>query len=345
MRDRRFLPFLSPLLPVACLFGLALGVPGQSVTEAMVDIGGPGALGSEGGDPPTLSGGSVATGTISYRYDSSTGLLDVTVANTSPQILGEVNPLITRIYFNLPYLAVTGATLRGQSTAFSSEGIPLRAKVDVDSLHKPNPVRAPGFGRLNVELYSGMGIKGGIANPAATSWPVPTSKLNMGPVTFSFQLTGPHLDRLTATTFATTPSVPPSRVARAVFHFQGGGTCGNDSAAIGTSGDCVPGLWYVGEPCLGETITFLRASAPGCHGCLLFSMDPTPTVISGIPVPISPPYIVIAPAVAASSIDPLSLLIPERPELVGLTGYFVFAVLDPVLGPLTSEVVAVTVCE
>ena len=113
-------PFASGALLFATLFATPTGSP--SVTTATVDIGGPGALGSEGGDPPVLSNGVIATGTVTYVYDSRKGLLEVTIDNTTPQLSGETNPVITEVYFNLPALAVTKAKLIDQAPPGGSGG-------------------------------------------------------------------------------------------------------------------------------------------------------------------------------------------------------------------------------
>lgn len=330
---------------ILCATVLAVSVPAQ-ITMATVDVGGPGTQGSEGGDPPLLSDGVVATGQIKYTYDSSTGILDVEVSNTTPQDPGVNNPLITQVYFNLPYLAVTGATLLGQTVAGGGSGIPMSFEVDGDTMVNPNPITAPGFGNLSVLMTTGGGPVGGIANPDANQWTKDVFELNVGPVTFSFQLAGPNLATITAETIASTPSTPPppSRVGTAVFHFQSSGP-ENGSAAIGTKAGCVPGLWYAGEPCIGQTITVVEGAAPGCHGCIVLSFDNTPTVISGIPVPLSPPYF-IAGGTVPSSIQSFELQIPNNPSLVGKTLYMVWLTVDPLpfLEINFSEVVSLTIC-
>lgn len=331
--------FFSAVLYAAVLVA---SIPAQ-VTKATVDIGGPGTQGSEGGDPPVLTDGVVASGQIEYCYDSSTGTLDVTVSNTTPQDPGVNNPVITEVYFNLPYLAVTGATYLGQT---GGSGILFVAVIDGDTFAMPNPNIAPGFGSFSVKMNLLMGAVGGITNPAADTWLLDPSDLNTGPVTFSFQLSGPNLDTITADTIASVPSVPPppGNTATAVFKFQSSGDSGDPgSAAIGTSDGCVPGLWYAGEPCIGQTINVLASGTPGCHGCLVLSFDNTPTVISGINVPLSPPYF-IAGGTILSSIQDIELMIPNNPTLVDKTVYMVWVTIDPPLDINFSEVVSLTIC-
>ena len=132
-------------------------------------------------------------------------------------------------------------------------------------------------------------------------------------------------------------------VAIAAFKFQASSDQ-DGSAALGTDAGCVAGLWYAGEPCIGQTITILQSAAPGCHGCIVLSFDNTPTDIGGIPVPLSPPYF-IAGGVQTSSIQDIDLMIPNNPGLVGQTVYMVYATFDPIFGISFSEVVPLLICQ
>src|SRR5262245_59237058 len=79
-------------------------------------VGGGGALGCQGPeDPPTLSGGVLASAQLDLTYDQTTRELTLVVTNQSTVVAGEPNPVVTDISFNTPAGTVTGATLLSQS--------------------------------------------------------------------------------------------------------------------------------------------------------------------------------------------------------------------------------------
>src|SRR5690606_21802179 len=69
------------------------------------------------GSFPALTGGVRARADLRLAYDSGTGILRLTVANVSPVVPGEANPLLVDLWLNLPDRAVTGARLLSQITA------------------------------------------------------------------------------------------------------------------------------------------------------------------------------------------------------------------------------------
>ncbi|MBK8095764.1 MAG: hypothetical protein IPK26_01570 [Planctomycetes bacterium] len=314
--------------------------------QTQVTIGGPGTKGLQGAsDPPTLSDGSNATATLTYRYAPATGRLEVDVANTTPQVVGETNPVITQVYFNVPQGAVTGIGFVAQSTTGSVQP-EFTAAIDADYLNSPNGNHVGGFGLFHVALTTNN--RRGIANPAATNWGVPTANLVMGTATFAFDVTGPGAAQLTDADFAAAPSwIPPgSTVVTAACKFQAGGT--NDgSGFIGTRKGCVPGLWLDGAPCIGNTVHLVAANEPGCHNCLTASLDPTPFPLPplGITLPASPPYVVIHSQDAASPLTFVPLFIPNIPGLVGQPVVILNLSFGPGTSPFAiSDTLAFTIC-
>src|SRR5262245_25889009 len=164
-----------------CLVGRA------QVTTATVNLGGPGANGSEGGNPPTLSDHStIGTGVMTFTYDSSIARLQVQVENTTPDVPGDLNPVMSSVFFNVPHGAITGMTLVSQ-TGGSNGATPAFSFVfDADVANAPNPNTADGLGAYTCGLYepSGGGVEG-IANPAASAWVRPLSELYESPVVFT----------------------------------------------------------------------------------------------------------------------------------------------------------------
>ncbi|HYC76998.1 MAG TPA: hypothetical protein VEI02_05160, partial [Planctomycetota bacterium] len=62
-----------------------------------------------------LTGGVPASASVSFDYNSATQRLTLVVSNTSPVIAGQHTPLITRILFNAPELAVTSMSIVSQT--------------------------------------------------------------------------------------------------------------------------------------------------------------------------------------------------------------------------------------
>jgi len=326
-------PFISRAAVLA--FGLALlaaPVHAGSTSESLA-IGGPGTFGCQGpDDPPTLGGGVPASGTIDYAYDDGSGILTLTVANTSEVTAGVPNPLITRVWINLPHLAVSGVTLLSQ-TGSGGAAPNFVLSVDTNNLDGSGSIKSNCFGRMGLLLRTGGGsIQGGIANPAADTLPGPPGAAVIGPVSFSLQVSGPGAATLTADAFAAALSVNPpgSKRANAALKFQGGGF-GDESGTIGNGPGCRVGGWMVGEPNLGNTIQFVMSAPEGCHACLICSDDPGPTMIGSLTIPIGMPFIPILIHLTAPPMPVVkSIFIPNDPIFVGLTIYCAAAAIDPV---------------
>jgi hypothetical protein len=324
----------SVLAAPAFLIALSL-VAGPSLagtTSESLAIGGLGTTGCQGPeDPPTLGGGVLASGTIGYAYDEATGILTLTVANDSPVTMGVPNPLITKVWINLPHLAVSGVSLLSQSGSGGASPS-FELSFDTNNLDEVGSIPANCFGKMGLLLAtSGGSIQGGIANPAADTLPGPSGAAVIGPVTFTLQITGPGADSLTADAFAASLSANPpgSMQVNAAFKFQGGGI-DEESGTIGDGPGCRVGGWIVGEPNIGNTVQFVMDTPEGCHGCIVASGDPGPTMFGSLTVPIGMPMVpIMIVTTAPPTPTVLDLAIPNDPNLVGVTIYFVVAAIDP----------------
>jgi hypothetical protein len=201
---------------------------------------------------------------------------------------------------------------------------------DTDPESPPNIHGAAMLGSFGVRLATANGIQGGIANPMSNTLPGPAGAAVIGPVTFSFTLTGPNLSGLSSTAFAHSFSAvnKNSATVNAAFKFQGGGAA-NASGTISNAPACGPAGWYVGNPAPGGMVELVLSGSPGCFGGILVSPDPGPTNVGGVLVPIGFPALV-----AIDGIIPQNLLltqqvpIPPNPLLSGITFYCVAALVD-----------------
>ena len=325
--------------------GLALATTASAqITNAVVQVGGPGAVGNQGGDPPTLTGGVPATGTVEFVYDSSNATLDVIVTNTAPQVPGEDNGVITEVFFNIPMFAVTGMTLTNQVGQPGGITPNFAFAFDPISIDNSGTIAAGGLGKFNCMLSTGAPT--GIANPDASQWSQPLANLVNGPATFSFQCTGTNLEDLTAETFANVSSDnPPGNESSIVaLKWQSAGVGGAESGTIGTEDGCPAGAWIVGDPSIGGQVTIYSSSQPGCHACVGLSVDPGPTIIGGLTIPLGAPILVIASFQFSDSLSMYVQNIPNVPALENLTVYAAAAMLDPNSGEITiSEQISFTV--
>jgi len=207
-------------LVLACALLTSAAVAEQ--TSDTYHIGGPGSFGSNGSsDPGTLSNGTEAAAEATLEFDDQTGILILTVDNTSPVVEGQCNPALTDIFFNTP-LSVTDVMLNSQvGSGGATPDFELIFDADLGS--NPNPNGAGSFGVFNVGLHN-QNIEGGIANPSADTIPGPPGSLVTGPVVFTFSLTG-SLVGLTAADFTNTFSgTPPgNHPSTGAAKFQGGG--------------------------------------------------------------------------------------------------------------------------
>ena len=305
----------------------------QNVTNSTVKVGGPGAIGSEGGDPPTLNNGAIATAELDFNYTQSTGRLVLTVRNTTPVKAGESTALITQIYFNAPPIAVTGMNLISQTGAGGAvPSFPF--SFDADIFTAPSPNQVSPFGSFSCGLANGD-IKGGISNPAATDIAAPPGTWVVGPAVFTFQVLGSTAG-LTAHAFADALSSGHNgNYTTAAVKFQAGGPGGEGSAKIGTKPDCSPSSFVVGAPRIGHTVTLYFSGAPGCKGCVFVTLNPTPTVIGPLHVPAGPPYLEVAGGPVGNQPLSVPITIPNLPGLIGVKVYFFLAVVGP--GSVTVE--------
>ena len=308
---------MNPRTTIAPLaFLLAAGLSAQ--TTHTLQVGGTDTKGLQGpGNPPPLSAGTdVATAQLTYTFDSATGRLDVLVENTTAQNGSRPNPIINEVHINVPNGAVTGISFVGQSSSGATQPN-FNVSIDTDITADPSPNHVGGFGLFNISLTTH--VRRGIRNPSATNWSPPTANL-VDDATFSFDITGANLNQLSAEDFALSPSyIPPgSCVVTAACKFQAGDDDG--SGFIGTRIGCVPTLYMVGEPCIGNTITFILGNKPGCHNCLTYSEDPTPFFLpgSGLTLPASPPFYILFSEDALASLTEIDVTIPNDPIFVGI---------------------------
>ncbi|HYC78715.1 MAG TPA: hypothetical protein VEI02_13905, partial [Planctomycetota bacterium] len=184
------------------------------------------------------------------------------------------------------------------------------------------------FGAFDVELSRGN-VQGGIANPAAVLIPGPPGAAVTGPVTFVLAVNGPGAANLTTSAFAHSLS-RGNTLTNVACKFQGGGFGAEESGTIGNTPDCSAGGWVVGTPSLGSTLTFVETGGVGCCGCLVVSLDPTPTVWEGISLPVGLPFFAVISTCFTQSyrIETFDLQIPAMPELVGVTFYGAVLLVD-----------------
>ncbi|MCA8974664.1 MAG: hypothetical protein KDC98_08075 [Planctomycetes bacterium] len=270
---------------VALLPGLTRG---QSTT-AFLPIGYSGAYGCQSSSAPVITGGVVAHGAIDFIYDAGTAMLTVRVTNQSPIVAGETNPVITRIAFNFPAGAVTGASLIGQSAqggaqpAFALQFSPTQS------------IRQACFGDFHA-LLSVSGVNGGIGNADATVFSPPIVVL--GRTRFELQLAGPGTASMTAADIANAFSDDgPQHDVAVMFKFQAGGAAGQESGFVSSGPPCCPNqaaVNVIGSGCApaGQTVPVLTSigapnvpgpvgvdvsspSTPNSVGLLIFSQSTT----------------------------------------------------------------------
>lgn len=330
------------LLPALTLVALPLAASAQEV----VSVGGSGGLAcSNANDPPTLDDGiTPATGTITFDFDGALDRLTVTVENTSPVTAGVPNPLVTDAWFNLPNGAVTSLTPVSQT---DGDGLASSWLISADYDLTDGGNGAGCMGAFSVHLANPGGMSQGIANASAdTTTGTPIN----GPVTFVFDLAGPGVDTLTSLDFAASLSTNPpgSGATNTSLKFQGGGLAGA-SDKISSAPGCIPGGWMNGEPCIGNTVEFVMSAGAGCHGCLLWSLDPGPTDFGGgLVVPLgfpASPLLVVDPFPGEGFVT-LDVTVPNDPIFVGTEIYFVVALQDPVTEAITiGDQFSVTICQ
>lgn len=297
--------------------------------QVIVQVGGNGAYGCQGNaNPPTLTGQTPASASYGFTYDAATAMLTLRVTNTSAVTQGVPNPLLTLIAFNLPAHAVTGMTLQSQVGAGGAEP-DFDVTVDTDLFALPNPNKVACLGEFSVQLTNGGGIGGGIANALADTIVAPRESWVIGPVTFTFRLSGPGVHTLTAGAIANTLSQAASyKQATAAAKFQSGGQGGEESGFIGSSHKCVPSLYAVGEPRLGRSFDVCAGGAAGCVGCVLVSTNPGPTRFLQYNFQIGVPILhtFVLPPSTGGLPTCARLAVPDDPNLINLRLYFLLVI-------------------
>jgi hypothetical protein len=284
----------------------------------------------------------VATGDVTFTYDSQTGELTITFVNTSPVTPGLNTPVAGDIWINLPmFIAATQATLLSQS---GSGGAAPDYSASVD----PNPwdttlVNDSGaFGGFALRLTPAAG--GGIASATGEGTP---ASATIGPVTFVVQLQGPQVDAVTA-------EYPKRLFSRliagagalsaangAVSFFGAGSGSGEGGVGDGSPG-CNPIMFWSGDMKIGHTQTLFLQAAMNCHGCQVWSQV---LGASNLPASLGFQLDMGGPTNAIGVFFPFLFLsngftmmpftIPNDPGLVGATLYWHF-VTNPVAGIATA---------
>ncbi|MFK7741207.1 MAG: hypothetical protein AB8H80_12885 [Planctomycetota bacterium] len=232
-----------------------------------------------------LTGGVVIGSIASVTYDPTTAVLQFVVANTTPVVAGEANPTIQDIWFNVPDGAVTGMTLTNQ-VGSGGAAPQFTLQFDPTTSLNPNPLSAGCFGEFNVQLSAPAGSFG-IANPAAPQ--VATPNAVTGPVTFTFQLTGPGTAFIDAEAFLAASSQKGALSTNYALNYQRGGSNAQEFGIVGSCELCRTSVYLVGNPSVGSTFDICVTGGFGCHACLWVSGTPGPVVVSGIELPVGLP--------------------------------------------------------
>jgi len=318
----------------------------STATTVTKGIGGPGDLSNcdPPTNPPTLCDGMTpasAAFTFTLLDTDSGQTLALEVNNTSPVTPGVPNPLLTRIFFGSPHLAVTEMSLL--SVDPPDIGVEWDWTFDPDLQDGENPNVSPGFCAFNGKLEPiGDGV-GGIANPNADTISAPPGSFVVGPVTFLFEIGGPPSSGVQATSFLQAFSqIPPGDLrVNLVGEFTDGGLV-SASGAMAPLPTCEPAAWIVGAPCLGCTVTLVMSGQVGCTGCL--AVSPTsgpleiPTPFGTVVIPLGFPAIpLLVGAVPGATFLTQDLSLPLQPALVGQTVHFANVLMDPQTGELFAS--------
>jgi hypothetical protein len=257
---------------------------------------------------------------ITFAYDQSTGVLSVTIDNTTPVVAGEATATISEVHFNLPPGAVTGAVLANQTGAGGATPA-FTLSFDADTAAAPNPNGAGCLGNFNVTLSGGA-----IANAAATN--VATANPTIGPVTFSIQLTGPGTDGIDAEAAIATISQNATIATNVAATFQDGGVTGTDAGISGACDFCRTAMYTTGSRTPGGQFDICVSGGYGCHACVWVSATAGPTTVGNETIPIGLP---IAAAwtlgnfglAGAGNSFCIPVNVPNNPQLSGFTFHVV----------------------
>lgn len=317
---------LSPRAVLGLLAAIAFSVPAASQTQRhtthTLHLGGNNTFSCRGAvNPATLSDGvTEATADIVYSYDSLRGVLEIDVLNTSPALASVPNPILDAITLNLPEGAVDGAQLLVQiGTGGAAPNFSFSAEPD---LSVSSTLSVGCFGNINV-LLDARGTIGGIANPIAPTLPGLRANYTLGVTTFRIQLSGPGIGFLTARTIALQFSRNQPLMINASVNFRDGGVSSAASGEISSPHNaCFPTLWTDGPPRLGDTVRIFAAATTECHTCVIASLNPGPSQLAGITIPIGLPAVFLYQIPSHPKLPvQVPLSIPNEPSLVGQTVY------------------------
>ncbi|MFT4512677.1 MAG: hypothetical protein ACI89X_001533 [Planctomycetota bacterium] len=304
------------LFPVLALAGSIIA---QTSAATTVDQNGVGCQSNNG----LLTGGVTASADVNASYDAGSGVLQLTIENTTPLVAGEATATITEIHFNLPPGAITSAVLIDQNGS-GGAAPSFTLSFDADSSSAPNPNSIACLGDFNVTLDAGNGAHGAIANASAIN--VSTPNPVVGPVTFDIQLAGPGASGIEAATILASVSQGGSKQAAVGLKFQGAGIGGQESGFVGGGEECLTSVYTVGATTVGQSFDICVTGGFGCHVCLWVSAMPGPVVVGGFTVPIGLPLLGaydlgnLGLGGAGSSLC-LPVTVPNDPLLSGLTLY------------------------
>jgi hypothetical protein len=305
------------------LSSLALTAALSAQTSAVVQVGVTGDVGCQASvdGRPLLTGNVAASAEFAFEYDAATGRLRLTITNTSPIVTGEATPLLTRAWFNLPDVAVTGASIVDQSAAGG-------ATPAWSLSHDSDARRANCLGNFDVEIgVAGGGVRNGLANAAATNIGGPPGAAVVGPLELQIQLAGPGIHTLNASAIAFGYSQSAALASTNVAaKFMAAGPGAEESGVLGNAANCACGAWANGPARLGERVTICQEGEAGCHDCVWVSLEAGPT-------PIGAPFNLIAPIglpiltqfdfdFPSNNRICFDLDVPNDPNLVGVTLYF-----------------------
>jgi len=103
---------------------------------------------------------------------------------------------------------------------------------------------------------------------------------------------------------------------------------------------CNPQVTVSGTTCLGDTITVTMSGHLDCKGCLVGSLDPGPTFIGPLTIPVGMPARTFVIGLAGKS---RTFTIPNDPVLMNASYYFC-AILTDGASMVASPGTQITIC-
>jgi hypothetical protein len=278
---------------------------------------------------------------LRFTYDDETELLTLGVRNISPVITGVPNPVLTQLYFSVPPQAVNDFELMEQR---STAGIipAWNLQFDAELSMSPNVNHVGGFGNSSAGMSApegtGTSVHHSIANELADTLGVPEDTVIRGLVEFVFHVDPSIGAALTAPTIGSSLSQQASQAnVNVIGKFQAGGVALAGGKLTNATG-CSPAAYSLGLPRIGSPLTFVMSGAPGCHGAMLLSIDPGPTVFETpagpLEVPIGLPMLFILPVTPfpAGTTVSTTLQIPNEPILINKLIFGAVVAFDQVTG-------------